>query len=88
METARNREGVGEVTDISASGAGMIVTCGKLEDAARLDMWLEIPGRPEPLHAKGRVSWLKTIVPGIFRIGIIFDKVDFMAIAQALKLKV
>jgi len=86
METGKNKEGVGEITDISASGAGMIVTCEKLQLLSRLEMWLEIPNSPEPLQASGRVEWLKNVAPGIFRIGIRFDKVDFMAISRVFKI--
>jgi hypothetical protein len=86
METEKNKEGVGEITDISSSGAGMIVTCEKLQPLSTLQMWLEIPNSPEPLQVNGRVKWLKNVAPGIFRIGIKFDKVDFIAISQVFKI--
>jgi hypothetical protein len=86
MEIGRNREGVGEITNLSSAGAGMLVTCEMLELFAQLEMWLDLPDMPGPLHAKGTVNWLKKIAPGIYRIGICFDRVDFIEIARVLKL--
>lgn len=80
-------EGKGKIINISAGGGGMIVTTKYLLPGTSLEMVLIIPDGKDPLTADGKVIWLKAMEPTLFLAGVQFDKVDFMGIARALRLR-
>ena len=79
--------GKGKIINISAGGGGMIVTTKYLLPSTPLEMQLLIPDGKDPLIANAKVIWLKAIEPTLFLAGVQFDKVDFMGIARALRLR-
>ncbi len=79
------KEGMGRVINISAGGGGMIVTSEQLAPATSLDMWLHIPDNREPLRTRGEVVWSAVSAPGVYKLGVRFDKVDFMGISRVLR---
>ena len=80
-------EGAGKIINISAGGGGMIVTTKYLLPGTPLEMQLLIPDGRAPLNANAKVIWLKAMEPTLFLAGVQFDKVDFMGIARALRLR-
>jgi hypothetical protein len=82
-----NKEGMGKIMDISAGGVGLVITFEKMEPATHLEMWLDLPGSKEPFHTTGEVVWLRQIQPAVFRIGVKFDKVDFMGMSKVLRVE-
>jgi len=73
------REGEGRLLDISANGAGLILTLEKLSSGLHLEVWVELADKKEPLYLTGVVVWTKEIKVGVFHAGIQFDKVDFIS---------
>ncbi len=82
-----NIEGSGKIINISAGGGGMIVTTKYLLPGTPLEMQLFIPDDKAPLDANGKVIWLKIMEPTVFLAGVQFDKVDFMGMSRALRLR-
>ncbi|MDD5156342.1 MAG: PilZ domain-containing protein [Candidatus Omnitrophica bacterium] len=80
-------EGKGKILNISAAGGGMIVTAKYLLPHTPLRMTLFIPDGNPPLEAEAKVVWLKAMEPTLFLAGVQFEKVDFMGIARALRLR-
>jgi len=87
LELNTNREGTGKIINISASGAGMIVTKECLSPSMLLEMQFCISDDKDPIHASGKVIWSNMIEPYVYMVGVQFDKVDFMGIARALRLR-
>lgn len=82
-----NREGTGKIINISAGGGGMIVTKEDLQPSTPLEMEFLIPDNKNPLCANGKIIWSKIVKPDAYMAGVQFDKVDFMGIARALRLR-
>lgn len=80
-------QGKGKIINISAGGGGMIVTAKYLLPGTPLEMRMLFPDKANPFVASGKVIWLKAMEPTLFLAGVEFDKVDFMGIARALRLK-
>ena len=80
-------QGTGKMIDISASGGGMFITKHDLPLKAHLEMNLKIPDDHDPFTINGIVVWSKKIKEDVFRIGVKFDKVDFMGVSRALRLR-
>jgi hypothetical protein len=78
-------EGVGETTDISANGVGL-VTNQEISSKTPLEMWLNIPDKHEPFYTRGRVMWADSGV-GQRRIGVRLDKAELMGLARVLWLE-
>jgi hypothetical protein len=72
--------------DISAKGAG-IVTKEEIAKRIPLEMWLDIPDSREPLYVKGEVAWSKMVDYDTWRVGVNFDKADFLGISRILRLR-
>jgi c-di-GMP-binding flagellar brake protein YcgR len=82
-----NKEGTGKIVDISASGVGLVITLERIQPFSHLEMWLEMPENNEPFHISGQVVWLRQVQPHVHRIGVQFDKVDFMGMSKVLRVK-
>jgi c-di-GMP-binding flagellar brake protein YcgR len=82
-----NTEGAGKIVDISAGGVGLVMTFEKIQMLSHLEMWLELPECKEPFHTSGQVVWLRQVKPGAYRVGVQFDKVDFMGMSKVLRVK-
>lgn len=87
LDLNTNRAGTGKIINISAGGGGMIITAKDLPPFTPLEMQFCIPDNKDPLCANGKVIWSKMIKPDVYMAGIQFDKVDFMGIARALRLR-
>ena len=86
VDLKRNKEGAGKMINISAGGGGMIITSDELEPNTPLEMSLHLPNNRDPIFATGTVAWTSPIEPKGCRVGVQFEKVDFLDIAQALNL--
>jgi len=80
-------EGSGKIINISAGGGGMVVTTEYLLPQTPLEIQLLFPDGKDPLIANAKVIWLKAMEPTLFLAGVQFEKVDFMGIARALRLR-
>jgi len=87
LDLNTDKEGAGKIINISAGGGGIIVTTKYLLPGTPLEMQLIIPDDKAPLNANAKVIWLKAMEPTLFLAGVQFDKVDFMGIARALRLR-
>lgn len=85
LNVSANKEGRGKIIDISAGGGGMLVTKTVLESGVSLEMWLHIHDNQDPFHARGEVVWCRKVEPGVYRVGVKFDSVDFMSISRVLR---
>ncbi len=81
----RQKQGSAVTHDVSATGVG-IITKEKLKQNTPLELWLNIPGRIEPLYMKGEVAWSKSMDGNGYRVGISLEKTDFMTISRLLQL--
>jgi len=86
-ELQSNKQGDGNMIDISAGGGGMIVTHLNLSPETFLQLHLEIPDKLEPLHVKAKVVWTAQVGADAYRIGVQFENVDFIGLSRALKFK-
>ncbi len=87
LDLNANRKGTGKIINISGGGGGIIVTKEHLQPSTPLEMQFFIPDNKDPLCANGKVIWSKTIEPDAYMAGVQFDKVDFMGVARALKMR-
>lgn len=78
--------GAGTMIDISPGGGGMIITKERLEPETPLDMKLIIPETEHVLSASGDVVWSAMVGPNTCRVGIRFEKIDFLSLARLLGL--
>lgn len=81
-------KGMGKVVDIGAGGSGMLVTDENLKPDMHLSVWIKITDDKDDLQASGVVVWSSQLDACLYKIGIKFDKVDFMGISRALKMKI
>lgn len=85
LDVNARKEGCGKMMDISASGIGMLVTQTVLRSGASLEMWLHLPDNQNPFYTRGEVVWCKEVEPGVYRVGVKFDSVDFMSVSRVLR---
>jgi len=81
-----NKEGKGRIIDISAGGGGLILTTEEVGVGMHLEMWIEVPDDKDPLYITGIVVWSTKIEQEVFRVGVQFDKVDFMSMWRILNI--
>ncbi len=84
LESSADREGLAKSVDISSKGLGL-VTEEKLLPNTSLEMWLNIPDRPEPLYTRGEVVWSEGSSASGFRCGINLERADLMSLARNFK---
>jgi len=81
-----NREGKGRIIDISAGGGGLILTTEEVGVGMHLEIWIDLPDNKDPLYITGVVVWINKIEPNTFRVGVQFDRVDFMSMWRILNI--
>ncbi len=81
----QDKEGAGFCVDISAGGAGVFCK-DKCELNDKLDLWVDLPNRYDPLHLSGEIVWLKETQPQVWRLGIEFSEVHFMDLATVVRM--
>lgn len=86
LETNSYEENPAQVRDISAKGVGM-VSKKKLAPESKLELWLDIPDKGEPLYIRGNVSWSQPVGNYEYRSGINFEKADLLGLARVLRVK-
>lgn len=86
IDLKNNKEGTGRMVDLSASGGGMIITREQINPESHLDIWFSSDREKEPVHLSGKVVWSSMSEPELCKLGIQFEKVDFIRISQVLKL--
>jgi len=80
-----NKEGNGKIIDISAGGGGMIITKHQIEPETALKLELQIPDTKNTVVASGKVVWIHEISTDTYRMGVQFDKIDFLSLSRVLK---
>lgn len=86
LEPGGSREGSGWAVDVGARGIGFL-TNQSLALKQPVDMWLEIPDDHDPLYARGKVAWSEPLGGAEYRVGVNFDRVDFMGLGRTLRAK-
>ena len=71
--------------DISAKGAGLVCK-EQFGKNSHIDLWLYSAIRGEPFYIKGEVVWSKVVDQNTWRMGIEFERADFMGISKVLGL--
>ena len=84
LDLNSNREGQGQIRDISAKGVGFMTNL-ELVPRAPLEMWLEIPDKREPLYTRGEVIWSKLQDVNEYRAGVNLEKADLMGLSRVLR---
>lgn len=84
LEPDADREGLAKSVDISSKGLGL-VTEEKLLPSTSLEMWLNVPDRPEPLYTRGQVVWSEAAGASGFRCGINLERADLMSLSRSFK---
>lgn len=69
--------------DISAGGAGLLAK-NKVIPNTRLELCLNISNGHAPYHSLGRVVWAKQVQENRWRLGLEFDRIDFMGLRRIL----
>jgi len=77
-------EGVAQTVDISAKGLGL-ATDQELVLHTPLEIWLEMPGKGEPLYLRGEVAWTKTEGLDNYHFGVQLEKATLMGISHFLR---
>lgn len=80
------KSGEGKMIDISAGGGGLIVTTEELRPGLHLEIWIDVPDDKDPLYITGVVVWINKLEEKKFRVGVQFEKVDFMSMWRILEL--
>ena len=65
--------------NISALGLRFQTTSSHLQESNMLDLTLELPNASNPVHARGKVIWIKKLTledSAPFDVGIAFEKID------------
>lgn len=81
----QNREGKGFCWDISAGGVG-IFSKERLEPKDRLDLWLQIPDKYDPLSLSGEVVWAEETEPQTWRAGIAFSEIQLISLSRIFRI--
>jgi len=74
----------GMARNISPNGIGM-VTKEDLRPHMRLELWLEMPDKGEPLYTQGEVVWTRRVRSNEYKVGIELESIDLMAISRILR---
>ncbi|MCM8792429.1 MAG: PilZ domain-containing protein [Candidatus Omnitrophica bacterium] len=86
IDTYHLCEGEGKTVDISAKGMGL-VTEHNLNPYTPLELWVDIPGRNQPFYTRAEVVWSKPLAENLWRVGVEFERADFMNVSQLLNIK-
>ncbi|MFA4984872.1 MAG: PilZ domain-containing protein [Candidatus Omnitrophota bacterium] len=84
FDAANNKAGEAQANDISAKGIG-IFTNEDIPAESKLEMWLEVPYKEEPLYIKGKVVWSKAVDNNKYRVGISLDRTDLVGVSHILR---
>ncbi len=84
LDAQTGREGEAETSDISAKGIGL-VSSSELKANARLEIWLKVADRDEPLYTRGEVVWSKPQGANEYRSGINLERADLLGLSRALR---
>ncbi|MGE5308774.1 MAG: PilZ domain-containing protein [Deltaproteobacteria bacterium] len=77
----KQQEKMGITMDISAQGLGM-VSSEWFKPASQVDIYLKFPCTRDELVTAGKVVWCQKVANNRYRIGILLDKPELMAVAQ------
>lgn len=77
-------EGDAQAEDISAKGIGFVAS-EQLAPYTPLEMWLGIPDQGEPLYARGRVIWSKSLGSDKYRTGVSLERADLMGVSRVMR---
>lgn len=81
-----DKEYQAQTYNISARGLCLVVS-DSLPANTRVDLWLQIRDKGEPLNIKGVVIWSKEAQFNRYRIGIRLDESDLMGLSRVLRVK-
>lgn len=73
-----------ETSDISAKGIGLL-SAEEVNPDSELEVWLQVTDKGEPFYSRGRVVWVRTADPGMFRMGINLEKADLVGLSHVLR---
>ena len=77
-------EGAAQTVDISAKGLGLS-TDQELRVHTPLELWLDMPGKGEPLYLRGEVAWAKAEGLASYHFGVELEKAALMGISRLLR---
>jgi hypothetical protein len=84
LAVGREKECLGQTTDISANGIGLLST-ERLSPQTKLEMWLELPNNRSYFYTRGEVVWSSAATNAAeYRTGIRLDKAELMGLAPIL----
>lgn len=83
LNLRKKTEGKAQAWDISAKGISLVAD-EELTTYTPLEMWLDVPGRGEPLYTRGEVVWSKLTASDKYRIGVNLEKADLKELFQDL----
>ena len=78
------KEGLAQTVDISAKGLGLSCDQELLLNTP-LEIWLQMPGKGEPLYIRGEVAWTKTEGLAGYHFGVQLEKAALMGISHLLR---
>ncbi|MFQ5681391.1 MAG: PilZ domain-containing protein [Candidatus Omnitrophota bacterium] len=77
-------DGEGMLRNISGGGV-CFVTKEKLMPRERLDLWINVPDCPNPIHKDGEVVWAKENLVDTQETGVRFNSVNLMQLARVFR---
>ena len=77
----KQQEKVGITMDISAQGLGMVST-EWFKPSAQVEIYLKFPCTRDELVTSGKVVWCQKTANNRYRVGILLEKPELMAVAQ------
>lgn len=80
-----DKEKEAQTFDVSAKGIGL-VSNEELRPNTVLEIWLHIPDKGQPLYARGKVAWSKTINADEHQAGVNLEKADLMGMSRILRI--
>lgn len=78
------RELEARTCDVSVKGLG-IVNRESLKPGDRLELWLNMPDKKQPLYIRGTVIWVNLQETDKYRAGISLEKAEFMGLSRVFR---
>ncbi|MCM8796902.1 MAG: PilZ domain-containing protein [Candidatus Omnitrophica bacterium] len=83
LDLFANREGTGWTNDISAKGLGVTLNY-QVAKGAPVEIWVDIPGRPEPHYLRGEIVWCEKTDEQNCRAGVNLERANLMSMSTLL----
>jgi hypothetical protein len=84
LDLNATQEGTAQTLDISAKGVGFTTNL-ELNLGTRLELWLGVADKGEPIYARGQVAWSTLLGPAQYKVGVNLERANLLGLSRVLR---